>query len=62
MITVDRTKAVERHNAQAKSNRRAAYVAEADPLYFKSQRGEVTQQEWLDKVAEIEARYPYEVL
>jgi hypothetical protein len=49
-------------NAQAKSNRRAAYQAEADPLFFKSQRGEVTQQEWLDKVAEIEARYPYEVI
>jgi hypothetical protein len=38
--------------------RRAAYVAESDPLFFMSQRGEATQQEWLDKVAEIKARWP----
>lgn len=38
--------------------RKAAYQAEADPLFFKSQRGRATQKEWLDKVAEIEARYP----
>lgn len=39
-------------------SRRAAYQTEADPLFFKVQRGEVTQQQWLDKVAEIKARYP----
>lgn len=38
--------------------RRAAYAAEADPLYFMSQRGEATQADWLAKVAEIKARYP----
>jgi hypothetical protein len=38
--------------------RKAAYQAEADPLFFKSQRGEATHQEWLDKVAEIKTRYP----
>jgi hypothetical protein len=37
---------------------RAAYEAEADPLFFKSQRGEATQAEWLAKVAEIKARFP----
>ena len=41
------------------SQRAAAYVAEADPLFFKSQRGEVTTPEWEAKVAEIKARYPY---
>jgi hypothetical protein len=40
--------------------RRAAYIAEADPLFFKAQRGEATLQEWQDKVEEIKARYPYE--
>jgi hypothetical protein len=40
--------------------RREAYTAESDPLFFKSQRGEATNQEWLDKVAEIKARYPKE--
>jgi hypothetical protein len=41
--------------------RRVAYVEEADPLFFMYQRGEATEQEWLDKVAEIKARYPYPV-
>lgn len=39
--------------------RRAAYVAEADPLFFMAQRGEATMDEWTAKVAEIKARYPY---
>jgi hypothetical protein len=42
-----------------KQARQAAYQAEADPLYFGWQRGENTEQAWLDKVAEIRARYPY---
>lgn len=45
----------------AKENRAAAYKLEADPLFFKAQRGEATQQEWLDKVEEIKQRYPYGV-
>ena len=44
----------------AEANRRAAYIAEADPLFFKAQRGEVEQQVWLDKVAEIKLRHPKE--
>ena len=48
-------------NKLAAENRAAAYKLEADPLFFKAQRGEATQQEWLDKIAEIQARYPYEV-
>lgn len=39
--------------------RRAAYVLEADPIYFMSQRGEATEAEWLAKIAEIKGRYPY---
>ncbi len=38
--------------------RRAAYAAESDPIFFMAQRGEATQQQWLDKIAEIKARYP----
>lgn len=37
--------------------RRKAYEQESDPLFFKWQRGEATQQQWLDKVAEIKAAY-----
>ncbi len=39
-------------------DRQEAYIAESDPVFFKWQRGEATQQEWLDKVAEIKQRYP----
>lgn len=38
--------------------RKAAYIAESDPIFFMSQRGAATQQEWLDKVAEIKSRWP----
>ena len=41
------------------TERAAAYRSEADPLFFKSQRGEATTAEWEAKVAEIKARYPY---
>ena len=44
---------------KAEADRAAAYAAEADPLFFKSQRGEATTAEWEAKVAEIKARYPY---
>jgi len=39
--------------------RRNAYQEEADPIYFEYQRGDATEQEWLDKIAEIKARFPY---
>lgn len=43
---------------QIEALRRAAYAKEADPLFFKWQRGEATEAEWLAKVAEIKARFP----
>jgi hypothetical protein len=42
----------------ATENRRAAYITEADPLFFKAQRGEATMDEWQAKVAEIKSRWP----
>jgi hypothetical protein len=45
--------------AEQEANRKAAYTAEADPLFFMSQRGEATVEEWQAKVAEIKGRYPY---
>jgi hypothetical protein len=44
---------------EQEAKRAAAYNTEADPLFFMAQRGKATQQQWLDKIAEIEARYPY---
>lgn len=43
---------------QTRQQRQSAYQAEADPLFFKWQRGEATEQEWLDKIAEIKTRFP----
>ena len=34
------------------------YQTESDPLFFKWQAGEATEEEWLAKRAEIRARYP----
>lgn len=47
-------------NKNQQDARSAAYRNESDPLFFKWQRGEGTEQDWKDKVAEIQARYPYE--
>jgi hypothetical protein len=38
--------------------RKAAYREESDPLFFKWQRGEATEAEWLAAVNAIKARYP----
>lgn len=43
---------------QKDDQRKFAYQNEADPLFFKWQRGEGTQEAWLAKVQEIKARYP----
>lgn len=47
-------------NASQKQKRELAYKAESDPINFMYQRGEATQQQWLDKIAEIKLRYPYQ--
>jgi hypothetical protein len=46
-------------NGEQSENRRKAYEAEADPIFFLIQRGEATQEEWQAKIAEIKERYPY---
>jgi hypothetical protein len=50
----------EQIKAQIDAARLAAYQAESDPLFFKYQRGEATEQEWLGKIAEIKAKFPYQ--
>jgi hypothetical protein len=39
--------------------RAAAYTLEADPIFFKAQRGEATEAEWFAIIADIKARFPY---
>ena len=47
-----------RENEANKVLRANAYKQESDPIFFKWQRGEATQQEWLDKIADILQRFP----
>jgi hypothetical protein len=46
-----------RENEINKTLRANAYKEESDPLFFKWQRNEIDKQVWLDKVAEIKARW-----
>jgi len=39
--------------------RQAAYTAEADPIAMQMLRDEATKEEWLAKINEIKARFPY---
>jgi hypothetical protein len=48
------------NNMRVRLDRQTAYEQEADPLFFKAQRGEATMQEWQDKVEEIKQRFPKE--
>ena len=41
--------------------RQAAYQAESDPVFFDYQRGEVTEQDWLDAVQAVKDAHPYPV-
>jgi len=41
--------------------RQAAYQSESDPIFFDYQRGEVTEQEWLDAVQAVKDAHPYPV-
>ena len=45
--------------AAIENQRKAAYQQEADPLFFSYQRGEATEQEWLDAVQSVKDRYSY---
>ena len=42
--------------------RQTAYQAESDPIFFDFQRGEATEDEWLDAIQDIKDRYPYPVI
>jgi len=59
MIKVDQTKAKELLRKAAEDNRQSAYKSEADPLFFKAQRGEASMDDWNKVVADIRKRYPY---
>ena len=45
--------------AAVEAARLAAYEQTSDPLYFKWQRGDATEAEWLAAVAQVTADNPY---
>jgi len=45
--------------AEVERARHAAYIKEADPLFFYWQAGKGTKAAWEAKRAEIDARHPY---
>jgi hypothetical protein len=47
-------------NISIKYRRQATFQQEADPLFFKWQAGESTEDAWLAKRQEIRERYPYQ--
>ena len=49
----------DREYAQAQRDRHAAYVSNADPVFFRWQRGEATEQDWLAAVASVDESHPY---
>ena len=49
----------DRKCAAVENARRADYEAQSDPLFFEWQRGDGTEQAWLDAVAAVKAAHPY---
>jgi len=45
--------------AQVERARQAEYQATTDPLFFEFQRGDVTEQAWLDAVQAVKDANPY---
>ena len=45
--------------AAVENARRVDYEAISDPLFFEWQRGDGTEQAWLDAVAAVKAAHPY---
>ena len=48
-------------HARVVADRQAAYQAFSDPVFFDYQRGEVTEQDWLDAVQAVKDAHPYPV-
>lgn len=47
-----------REKAAAEEARRQGYAQISDPVFFQWQRGEKTEQDWKDAIAEVEKLYP----
>lgn len=43
------------------ARRQTAYQADSDPVFFDYQRGDATEQDWLDAVQAVKDAHPYPV-
>ena len=59
LIKIDPAKAQAQKKTMQEAARQAAYTAEADPIAMQILRDEATKEEWLAKIDEIKARFPY---
>jgi hypothetical protein len=59
LIKVDQAKLQAQNKAKQEENRQRAYAKEADPIAMQMLRDEATKDEWLAKIEEIKARFPY---
>ena len=46
-------------HARVEAERKAAYERDADPVFFRWQRGDATEQDWKDAVDAVRAAHPY---
>jgi len=44
---------------QVESQRLSAYEQTSDPIFFQYQRGDATEQDWLDAVQSVKDNHPY---
>jgi hypothetical protein len=59
LLAASKAGALARERKAVEDSRRAAYQTESDPLFFGWQRGDNTEQEWLDAVQAVKDAYPY---
>ena len=50
---------ITKYNTEQRIKREGAYQYESDPIFMLWQRGQATEQEWLDAVAAVKTKYPY---
>lgn len=60
MAEYERLLGAEQHK-QIERLRQAAYATQSDPIFFLYQRGDATEQEWLDAVEAVKSQFPYPV-
>jgi hypothetical protein len=49
----------QRAYTQVEQARHAAYITDADPVFFQWQRGTASEQDWLDAVQAVKDAHPY---